>query len=176
MENPNRLPQFLFFHTKYRIIQVSKTNIIQTIKSQPMKVSFAKVGMIIEDTPEEASKDRTGTTKSYYEVAPRITFAAKIVPMSEANPDMLEMHIGVAMSSGKDQFSKKVGRKIASERASKCPILIVQVLESELFPLFHKTVERLTPVVLETKETMCGSDPLVQSMSLEEVLNEQTPD
>jgi hypothetical protein len=158
------------------MIQVSKTNITQIVKSQPLKVSFAKIGMIIEDTPEVATTDRKGTTKLHYEAAPRITFAAKIVPMSEANPDMLEMHIGVSMSAGKDQFSKKIGRKIASERASKCPVLIVQCLESEVFPLFHKTVERLIPVILETKETMCDSEPLVHKMSLEGVLNEETAD
>ena len=166
-------PNYLYYHTKHGIIAVLTTTIITTTISPPLTVEYTKEGRKIFPNPlGTPTIVERKVIKEAYEDAPRITFAAKIV---EQTPINVELHIGVAMTKGKNHFNRKRGRGIAKDRADKCPVLIIYCLTSEIAGVFHEAVKRLTPVIFETKETMCG-EPHKENMSLEGILNEQTPD
>lgn len=179
MKNNNRHSNFVFYHTKHKVIRVEEITTHKVLKSTPLKVSYAKIGMIIEGEDYALVETRKSKSRTYYEDAPRITFAGKIIPMTngEVNSDMVEIHVGASMTKGQNHFNRKRGRDTAAGRAEGCPLLIIQCLESEVFGVFHKAVERLTPVVLDTEELMCTTEePHVEKMSLTEILEEETAD
>ena len=167
----------LFFHTKHKMLIVSETIQITRQKTAPFSVSYQKDGVHVLDNinSSPADTEQETFTRQHMEDAPRLSFAGVIQQKVEANPDMVEVHVGVSMTKGHNKFDRKKGRKISLQRALNCPILIIYCLESEALGVFHKAVERLTPVVISTKETMCGT-PHEEHMSLNEILAEETAD
>jgi len=171
---PTTDPKFIYYHSKHQVVQVTERSHVTITKTQPLNVTYTKVGRIIEDIDfvDESTLDKI-KVRTYFEDAPRISFAGKIVHQT---PENVEIHIGVAMTKGANYFSRRKGRDIAKSRANNCPVIIIYCLTSEIAGVFHKAVEKLIPVIKDTEQTMCLTDPLREVMSLESILNEETPD